>query len=397
MTGVLPVARILVRAAQAAVWVPVAHLGLLSVAGALRPEPVTARDEPQHRFVVVICGRDEQAVVTRAVVSVLDADYPAQLRRVVVVADNCTDATAEMARAAGADAWERHDLAAANKGAALAWAFERLLADDGWDAVVVLDADGSVAPDLFAVLDVRLADAAVLQAERRVGDPSGSLVNELSVVSSSVQTVLRPRARQRLGGAAKLVGTGMVFRRDVLQTVPWQAQGLVEDLEYWLRLLERGIHPRFEPRARVTDLMPDSVADARRQRERWQAGRSELVRRDARSALGRAVLRRDVVTAEAVLSELLLPTLSVTGAAVVGGVLASLAVRRRGGLVTGALQAAVLAGHVLTGLRVGQAPASTYRALAVAPAAAAWKVALAARMRLRPRTVGWQGTRGGSN
>lgn len=382
------------RTAQAAVWVPVAHLGLLAVAGLVPPPAVPHRPQPRTRFVVVVPGRDEQAVVGTAVASLLAADYPRHLLRVVALADNCTDRTAEVARAAGAQAWERHDLARANKGAALAWAFDRLLAEPAasWDAVLVLDADGTVAPDLFRVLDARVEHDPVLQAERRVGNPTPTLLSRLSEVSTDVQTVLRPRARQRLGGAAKLVGTGMVLRRDVLASVPWSAEGLVEDLEYWLELLERGIRPRFEPRAQVADLMPDTVADARRQRERWQAGRAGLAQGRARTALRDAVRRRDPVTAEAVVSELLLPTLSVTGAAVVGATGLSLLLRRRG-LAVGAAQAAVVTAHVLAGLRAADAPAATYRALAVSPLAAAWKTGLALRTRLRPPTTGWQSTR----
>ncbi|MEP6642269.1 MAG: glycosyltransferase family 2 protein, partial [Gaiellales bacterium] len=283
-----------------------AHLGVLAVAGAVPPPPVALRAQNRTRFVVVVPGRDEEPVVVTAVRSLLAADYPRALLRIVVLADNCTDGTACAARAAGAEAWERHDLDRASKGAALEWAFERLLAEDvAWDAVLVLDADGTVAPDLLRVLDARIDSAAVLQAERRVGNPNPTLLSRLSEVSSDAQTVLRPRARQRLGGAAKLVGTGMVFRRDILATVPWRAHGLVEDLEYWLELLARGVRPQFEPRAQVADLMPDSLGDARRQRERWQAGRAGLARGQARVALRDAFHRRDPVMAEAVVSELL--------------------------------------------------------------------------------------------
>lgn len=384
------------RAAQAATWVPVGHLLVLTVLGSLRPPEVAPRPVPRHRFVVVVPARDEERVVSRAVRSLREADYPPELLRVVVLADNCSDGTADVARSAGAEAWERHDATRANKGAALAWAFGRLLAeDDPWDAVLVLDADGTVAPDLFRVLDVRLDDAPVLQAERRVGNPSPTVLSRLSEVSTGMQTVLRPRARQCYGGAAKLVGTGMVLRRQVLVDVPWRAEGLVEDLEHWLQLLERGVRPQFEPRAQVADLMPETMADVRRQRERWQAGRDALVGGRARSALRDAVRRRDLTTAEAVVSELLLPTLSVTGALVVGTAAASRVLRGRGTAV-GAAQAAVVTAHVLAGLRASDAPPTTYGALALAPFAVVWKTALVLRTRLRPPAAGWQGARSGA-
>lgn len=381
-------------AAQALTWLPVGHLGLLAVAGSVPPRRVVLRPEPETRFVVVVPGRNEEEFVAAAVGSLLRARYPRELMRVVVVADNCHDGTAEVARAAGAEAWERNDPARASKGAALGWAFERLLAEDpDWDALLVLDADGTVDRDLFRVLDARIDDVAVLQAERRVGNPRPNLMTRLSEVSTDAQTVLRPRARQHLGGAAKLVGTGMVFRRDVLRLIPWHAEGLVEDVEYWLTLLQEGIRPEFEPRAQVADLMPETMSAARRQRERWQAGRAGLARGRARSSLRLSLRRRDPVLLEAVVSELLLPTLSVTGTAVVGSTALSLLLRRRG-MSTGALQALVVTVHVLAGLRAAGASAATYRALAASPLVAIWKTWLALRLRLHPPASGWQSTRG---
>lgn len=381
------------RASQALVWLPVLHLGVLAIAGVGDPRPVPLRLHPRTRFVVVVPGRNEERVVVSAVASLTNADYPAALLHVVVLADNCTDGTARVARATGVEVWERHDLEQANKGAALAWAFERLLAKDkNWDAILVLDADGTVAPDLFRILDARIDEVAVLQAERRVGNPHPTLMTRLSEISSDAQTVLRPRARERLGGVAKLVGTGMVFRRDVLEAVPWTAQGLVEDLEYWLQLLTRGVRPRFEPRAQVADLMPETMAEARRQRERWQVGRSGLTRDRAGSAVLLALQRRDWLMVEAVVSELLLPTLSVTAAAVVGCAVLSWTFTGQGAR-TGLLQAGVVAGHVVCGLRAAHAPTATYAALAVSPLAVMWKFTLVVRTRIHPPSRRWQGSR----
>lgn len=382
-----------VRVGQAALWLPVGHLIALTIAGSGPVRPPTPRATPGTRFVVLIPGRNESAVVTTAVQSVLAAHYPAGLLRVIVIADNCDDDTAAVAMAAGAEVWERHDSSRPSKGAALEWAFGRLLSIGNWDALVVVDADSAVDADLLRVLDSRLQEAPVIQAERRVLNADENLLTRLSVVSSGVQTVLRPRGRERYGATAKLVGTGMTFHRDVLERVPWQAGGLVEDLEYWLSLMEHGIRPVFEPAARVADLMPATPEAAQRQRERWATGRADVIRQHAWRALGAGLRRRDWFQVEAVVSELLLPTLSTTGALVAGtGLLGRLLGGRRTTVVA-SVQAAALAAHVVAGLRASEASPATYRALAAAPSAVAWKIVLMLRSKLRKPTLVWQGTR----
>ena len=372
-------------------WLPVGHLAAVSLAGSLRPRTVP-RGEARHRFVVLISARDEEAHIAGPVSSALRMSYPASLRRVLVVADNCADGTAAKARAEGAEVWERADMTRPTKGAAVEWTLERLLADDGWDAVVLLDADADVDPEFFAVVDQRLTEGAmVVQGERHVSNAGENVVSRLAQVSSAAQCVLRPRGRARLGGAAKLVGNGMVIHRSVFAVCPWRAHGLVEDVEYWLQLLCHGIHPVHEPCAVVSDLMPTDLASARVQRRRWEAGRLNLVR-DKVGPYGRdAFRRRDPVLAEALTSELLFPSLSVTGALVAVAGAARWAGAGRGA-GTAAAQSVVLAGHLVLSLRAAGAPAASYAALALAPAAMVWRVWVTAEAAVKRRTLAWQGT-----
>jgi 1,2-diacylglycerol 3-beta-glucosyltransferase len=379
---------------QGALWLPVGYLGVLAVLGLRRTDRGDLAPHPPTRFVVLIPGRDEASFVGTAIASVSAADYPGEQLRLIVVADNCTDDTAAVAAAAGAEVWERRHPGRRTKGAALEWALGRLLEHDDWDAVVLVDADAIVDGCLFRVLDARLRTAEVVQAERRVSNADENLLTRLSEISSAAQTSLRPRARESIGCAAKLVGTGMAFRRDVLERVPWRVEGLAEDYEYWLELLERGVKPVFEPHAVVADLMPTTSDAARRQRERWSTGRSDLARRAARRALALSVRRRDPVLFEAVVSELVFPTLSVTTALVLGVALLRRVAGGRGkGTATGFAQSAVVTGHVLAGLRAADAGASTYAALLAAPAVVVWKVAVVVRARARRSRVRWTSVR----
>jgi len=361
------------RCGQAALWPVVGHLAVVSLAGSFRPVEKQAR-APECRFRVLIPARDEQAQVGAAVASVHSSVYPEDLRRVIVVADNCSDETASVARAEGADVWERSDAVRATKGAALEWALHRLLEDTEWDAVVLLDADGRLQPPFLATVNARLLDGArVVQGERRIVNQEASVVSWLSQVSSAAQWTLRPRGRARLGAAAKLLGSGMVLRREVLEECPWRVTGLAEDVEYWLALLAQGIHPVQEPAAVVSDTSPTDVTAARVQRSRWEAGKVSALR-DHVVVMGRLALqRRDPVLAEALISELVLPNLSVTGALIgAGGGIRWLA-HRKGGRIF-AVQSGVLIAHLALALRAAKAPPKAYGALVLAPVVALWRL-----------------------
>ena len=379
------------RAAQAAQWVPLGYLGAVTLFGVLprRPSP-PGRDDV--RFVVLVPAHDEQDHVARTVAALAATDYPPERRRIVVIADNCTDATAARAAEAGAEVWERHDPAERGKGAALDWAMVRLLADEGWDAVVLVDADSVVDPGFLRALAGRLrAGARAVQGSYRVANPSASVVARLAEASFAAQSVLRPRGRARLGAAAKLQGNGMAFERSVVAAHRWSARGITEDIEHWLVLLRDGIHPVHEPEAEVVADMPTTVAAARVQRDRWESGRVQLARTHARDDLRLALRRRDPVLAEAVLSELVFPPLATQAALVVAtGALRRLTGDRRWG--TTAAQTGVLVAHAAAGLAVARAPARTWLAVLLAPAVIAWKLARKARGLLRRGPLAWERT-----
>lgn len=379
------------RCGQAALWPVLGHLAVVSLAGSFRPVEKPTR-APLCRFRVLIPARDEQAQIGAAVDSVLNSAYPENLRRVIVVADNCRDETASVARAKGTEVWERSNPGRATKGAALEWALDRLFEDPEWDAVVLLDADSRLRSPFLATVNTRLLDGAkVVQGERCVVNQEASLVSWLSQVSSAAQWILRPRGRARLGGAAKLLGSGMVIHRDVLEQCPWRVTGLAEDVEYWLALLAQGIRPVQEPAAVVADVAPTDLAAARVQRTRWEAGKVSALS-DHIVVMGRLALeRRDLVLAEALVSELAFPNLSVTGALIgASGGMRWLAQRKGARLL--AAQTGVLLTHLALALRAAKAPPKAYAALILAPAVALWRLSVTLEATLAHRRLQWRGT-----
>lgn len=241
----------------------------LTTLGWRRPTAATG-GPPAHSFAVLIPAHDEEAVLATAVRSVRDVDYPAGLVRVLVVADNCTDRTAAVARQLGAEVLERTDPVKRGKGYALAAGIPAALAA-GADAVLVLDADCELAPDALRRLDAALtAGAEVAQAEYVYRDPAGTPAGLVTVVGAAIENAVS--AGRAAGGlSVTLRGTGMAFRRAVLERVPWAAFGLTEDAEQSARLAAAGVRVRFVRGAEVRSDVPPTTDALWTQRRRWRA------------------------------------------------------------------------------------------------------------------------------
>jgi 1,2-diacylglycerol 3-beta-glucosyltransferase len=225
---------------------------------------------PTHTFAVVIPAHDEELGLPATVRSVLASDYPPDRLRVLVVADNCTDRTAEVVRRLGVECLERHDPANRGKGYALALAIPKALAD-GADAVVVLDADCELGRDTLRQMDAALAAGALaVQAARVPRNPDAGPAAVVSAVGSAIENAVSA-GRCRLGASAALRGSGMAFTRAVLERHPWSSYGLTEDAEYGAELARAGVRVGFLPDAEVRGEVPAEVAALARQRKRWRA------------------------------------------------------------------------------------------------------------------------------
>jgi hypothetical protein len=329
---------------------------------------------------VVIPARDEEASIEGTLESLAAVDYPAELVEVIVLADNCSDATAEVAAGGGATVWERGFDAAGGKGAALGWAFRRLtLERPAVEAVVVLDADCLVARNLLQVFDARIrAGAMAVQAGVEVANPSASAVAGLRYASLALVNHVRPLGKSALGVSPGLFGTGMAFSRRVLTRVPWRARSVVEDQEYHLELVAAGERVTFAPETSIRTAMPVSLRASTSQQLRWDAGRGPLTREWAPRLLAEGVRRRDRVRLHAALEPLVPPQSLLLAANVLNAVAAARATRRVRRLALANLAAQLL--FVGGGLALVRAPAAVWRSLAVAPLVAVWKLSLLARL-----------------
>jgi cellulose synthase/poly-beta-1,6-N-acetylglucosamine synthase-like glycosyltransferase len=253
-----------------------AYLLLLVILSKLETGP--SAGPPRLRFDVIVPAHDEEQNIAQTVGALLALDWPRELFRVVVVADNCSDATAARAAEAGADVLVRNDATLRGKGYALQLAFEKSLAGSA-DAVVVIDADTVVTQDLLRAFAARLERGAkAVQADYAVRNPDASWRTRLMSIAFSAFHQLRSTGRERLGVSCGLRGNGMCFSREVLREVPHEAFSIVEDVEYGIRLGEAGYRVHHAGEAHVYGEMVAGEKASRSQRRRWEGGRLQLAK-----------------------------------------------------------------------------------------------------------------------
>jgi 1,2-diacylglycerol 3-beta-glucosyltransferase len=368
-----------------AAMVSTGYLLLLAVAALVR-RPSAGPTGPRPRLAVLVPAHDEERLVARCVRSLRDQDYPAALSRLLVVADNCTDATAEVAAGAGAEVWPRVDPTARGKGQALRWAMDRLLAGpEPPDAIVVVDADSVAEPGLLSGL-ARAAQAGydAVQAEYLVLEETGSTRERLLATAFLLFHRVRFGGRAALGLPAALVGNGMLFTRHLLETRPWSAFTGVEDLEQTIRLRLDGVAVHFAADARVRGPMAAGAGADRHQRLRWEGGRFHVVRHYVPALAAAALRRRDARLLDAAL-DLAVPPLGLLAMACTAGTAVTLALAISGLVIWPAALAwsaalVALAAYVVVGLVAAGAEGRHYAALLGAPIFLLRKIATYARL-----------------
>lgn len=291
MAATFTVALVLLAGLPAAL----AILLLLQVVAA-RPQQ-TDREEPAHggdgdRLAVLVPAHNESSGLVPTLSDVIGQLRPRD--RLLVVADNCSDDTAEIARRAGAEVVERSDLERRGKGYALDHGV-RHLAGDPPGLVVVLDADCRLGPGaLDAVARACRLSGRPAQARYLMTCPPGAPVRErVAEFTWRIRNWVRPLGMRALGLPCPLMGTGMAFPWPTIRAADLATGHLVEDLKLGLDLARAGAPPLFVPTALVTSEFPQTAAAAETQRQRWEGGRLGVILRDTLPLLAEAIRTRN--------------------------------------------------------------------------------------------------------
>ncbi len=294
------------------------ELGLSLIVGYLLLLTVAAlfakrRTEPRHgapstRFVIMAPAHNEERLLPQLLESLAQVYYPRELYTVHVVADNCSDRTAELGRARGAIVHERFNVELRGKGHALEWLLQRIWErGDEHDAIVILDANSIVSPNFLSVMDARRSRGErVIQAYYAVRAPEKSRGAGIRAAALTAVHYLRPQGRMVLHGSAGLKGNGMVFAADILRKHRWTAS-LTEDIEYHMKLIRAGERAMFAPDAVVWAEMPNSLRASRTQNERWERGRMEMIKSYVPGLIGEGLRRRSFLLLDAAIEQLIHP------------------------------------------------------------------------------------------
>jgi len=273
-----------------------------------RAPSMALRSSQRLRFDVVVPAHNEAAAIEGVVANLRKLDWPADGFRVLVVADNCTDSTAALARAAGAEVLERKDIQRRGKGHALDFAFQASQAR-GWAyAVVVVDADTEVSENLLEAFAARIESGAkAIQAHYGVLNSHASWRTRLMTIAMASFHRVRSRARERLQLSCGIRGNGWCITHGLLRQVPYRAFSLTEDIEYGIDLGLAGYRVHYADEAHVAAVMVPGEEAARTQRQRWEDGRLQLIRSKTLALLREAAGRGDRVCLDLALDLLVLP------------------------------------------------------------------------------------------
>lgn len=264
-----------------------------------RQKKISPEKNYDHTFAIVIPAHNEELVISNVLRTCFSLDYPKDKYKIFVVADNCSDHTADIAKKYGVTCLERYDEARIGKGYALEWAFDRILVE-GHDAIVVLDADCYLAHDALNVFDHYLSNGdKVLQANHIASNPDENAVSYAIAVGNLIENVLFYAPKSRLGLSVFISGTGMVFRREILERFRWCAYSISEDFEYTLNLLRKGIRIKYVDEVHVLSGSPVNQRQLNVQRTRWASGTLSLTKRHALKLIFEGICKGNLLLIDA--------------------------------------------------------------------------------------------------
>ena len=246
---------------------------------------VKIKDKPlkvnkNHRFMAIIPAHNEEAVVGNLVESLKKQSYNKELYDIYVIADNCTDNTAKVAKEAGAIVYERFDESKKTKGYALNWFLQQKIEEDApYDAFFVFDADNIVHPDFIKNMNKKLCQGEdVVQGYRDIKNPTDSWITAGYAIFYWTMHRFYHLARYNLGLSPLLNGTGFMVRFDVVKPQGWDTVTLTEDIEFSLKRIIKGKRLGWATDAIVYDEQPVGFKQSWSQRSRWTVGHMQCIK-----------------------------------------------------------------------------------------------------------------------
>ncbi len=329
------------------------------------------------KFAIIVPAHNESGLIGDTLSCLAKCTYPQELYEIIVVADNCEDKTEEIVRGHNVTCWSRTDRKNRGKGNVLKWVFPRLLEYGDHDAYVVIDADTHPEEDFLQRVNDHFCNGAqVVQGYSQVRHPEFSPMESLAFLGFALNRNLRYCGRSRLGWTSNLMGTGMCFRRGVIEEHGWNTTTMVEDIEYEMMLHLQGIRVLFASDARINVELHKNVNQSQEQRTRWDMGKFEVRNRYLPKLLKEGLKRRDISYFDSAM-ELLLPPFSLLCITVLTGCALFAFFGYRGITLNLTIWLSVflaLVFYILLGLLTAKASVKVYLSLLYAPFFMFWRL-----------------------
>lgn len=228
-----------------------------------------------HKYAVLVAARNEEAVIGKLIESINAQDYEGELPQVFVVADNCTDGTADVARKLGAICYERNDTEHRTKGFALQYLVECIRKDYGieaFDGYLIFDADNLLKKDYISRMNDSFdAGEKIITSYRNTKNFDDNWISASYAIHWLRTIRSEHRARSVLHLATRIQGTGFLFANELIKD-GWNYTGLTEDRAFCADAVAKGYKISYNNEAEFYDEQPVDMKIAMRQRIRWAKG-----------------------------------------------------------------------------------------------------------------------------
>ncbi|MGE5328406.1 MAG: glycosyltransferase family 2 protein [Deltaproteobacteria bacterium] len=272
------------------------HYLVISFFGLIKRKNESMKDiEPEKSFALIVAAHNEEKVVSEVIHSLNNLNYPKELYDVFVIADNCNDNTAAIAREAGAQVFERFNSVKRGKGYALEWMFDKIFKmDKKYDAVGIFDADNVVSPNFLTEMNKHFCKGAkAVQGYVDTKNPYDSWITCSYAITYWTMNRLFQLSRYYLGLSAALAGTGFCLDTKILKEMGWGATCLTEDLEFTMKLVSNNIRVEWCHDAVIYDEKPLLLKQSWVQRQRWMQGHTDCAFRFLPKLLTKAIKERN--------------------------------------------------------------------------------------------------------
>ena len=291
---------------EALIWIITAfwlYQFIISICSLINFKEKPVLEEKTNRFMAIIPAHNEENVVENLILSLKKQKYPKNAYDIYVIADNCDDKTAEIARKAGAIVYERFDPMKKTKGAALNWFLAQKIKEDApYDAFCIFDADNIVDENFLSKMNMKLCQGdTVVQGYRDIKNPTDSWITAGYAIFYWTMNRFYHLARYNIGLSPLINGTGFMVRFDQVKPEGWNTETLTEDIEFSLKQIIKGKRIGWAKDAIVYDEQPVGFNQSWSQRSRWTVGHIQCMTRYTKDLAGAVKKNKTVMNFDGLL------------------------------------------------------------------------------------------------